>query len=84
MKDEITGAEMKRFKLHCGCIRKDDSIISRDMGNPQYFDTQEEVAKSMRESVTFYASIGYKPWAVSLHERVGEGSEFERVDDFRY
>jgi hypothetical protein len=39
MIDKITGEEMKKFRLAHGCIRKNNSITSRDTANHEYFDT---------------------------------------------
>ena len=84
MKDKLTGVETKKFRLDYGCIRQDNSITSRDSGLPEYFDTEQDAASFMKERARFYASVGCKPWAVSLHERIGDGPEFRRVECFNY
>ncbi len=62
----------KQIRLIHGCIRQNNSITSRDAGNPQYFDTMEEAEASLRENEKFYRSIGYKIWFANFAKREGD------------
>lgn len=64
MKEEFK----KRFRLLHGCIRKDDSITSRDTYQYQYFDTKDQVEAELQKHSDFYYSIGYKIWFSRIAE----------------
>jgi len=78
MKDTLTGAEMKKFRLTHGCIRNDNRITSRDTSFPEYHDTREQAESALARHAEGYGRSGYKIWFAHLDERHGE--EYIRVD----
>lgn len=76
--DSITGELLKEFRLIHGCISKDQRITSRDISNPQYFDTLDEARLSLRKQEDFYNTIGYKIWFARFARR--EGSNYVEIN----
>ena len=50
------------YRLTHGCIRQDESPMSRDVGDPEDFETEEEAEDRLRKLSRYYQSIGYKIW----------------------
>jgi len=48
------------------------TLISRDMGSPQEFDTEEAARKAYSEQRAFYHSIGYQIWFAYLKSPDGK------------
>lgn len=70
--DSVTGAPLKEFCLVHGCISRDERITSRDISQPQYFDTLEEARQKLREHEEFYSTMGYKIWFARFLRRDGD------------
>ncbi len=70
--------DQKQFRVRYGCIRSDDSIMSRDFAPTEFFDTPEQVHAFLRETSQIYARSDHKLWAVNICKLV-EG-EYRKVN----
>lgn len=78
LNDPITGEPLKEFRLIYGCISKDNRITSRDISNPQYFDTLDKARLELEEHKKFYNTIGYKIWFAEFARR--EGNNYIKIN----
>jgi hypothetical protein len=62
---------MDKWTLFIGCHR--GTLISRDVADPEKYDTEEEALTAYRAHKDFYRSIGYHVWFA--HIKSPEGVE---------
>lgn len=68
-----------RFQLIHGCISLDESFNSRDVPNPEYFETIPEAEKHLQERAHFYKSMGYKVWFSNIREWNPKTKEYQEI-----
>lgn len=69
--DPMTKKPMKRFRLEHAIIDFEETLVSREVGRSEYFDSFHDMVLALYNHELFYASIGRKIWTKRFFERVG-------------
>lgn len=65
-------SEPKKYRVNWGVIRQNESLTSRDVGEPDFLDTPQEVNEVLRKREEWYNRMSYKLWAVCISKWDGE------------